>query len=1433
MATLFVATIAGLKGQPGLPRSRIHLPVSINGDVSATALYDAGAAVSTIHEKIFRKIPLAQRPKKVDAPIVLSCENGSPIEVRDCYFFEMKILDRVVTHAFHVVNGTHNDVILGMDFIEDQGLSLEACSKTLYFSQSNWKEEEEASLLSATHVTIPPQSTKCIKVKAFLSPEEPICGPFSVISSIDCTRIPLLGNDGLCTIDKNGFSYVMVDNPSDVEVDLERGTYIGSIEQTHVSKLKPVEFDMSSKPLASGPPSEAASREKRELLTEALKSQIKELDPSTQKLYVDLILLNHDVFSNDKYDIGKTHVMEHNVRLSDSAPVYRKQFRIPEAHRSVLIDYLNKWVDLGVVRPSKSTYNSPIFCVPKKDGSLRPVLDFRAINDISFVDKYSQREVADCLDELGRSQSKVFSSLDLTSGFWQLPLAEEARKVTAFTIPGLGSWEWCVTPMGLLGSPASFGRMMDFVFRQLSAICYQDDVLCHSKDHVTQIEQLQLCFNRLRAHGLKLNVKKCHFGQSEVPYLGHTLTSEGILPGKDKTEAIRDFKPPSTIRQVREFVGLCNYFRASVPNFSKHSGQLTKLMKKDSGWSGGDLPPESLEAFETLKSRLLSPPVLAYPDPRREYHLVVDASLGSEGIPGGLGAALIQYDDEDIPHPVGFASRGLDKHERNYSAYLLELAAACFGISYFDVYLRGVKFSLYTDHRPLEKLGKVHTRTLNRLQQLMLEYNFTIHYKPGKDNTVSDFLSRNPIVSSLATENLADAQTKDPIIVDLVSKIRSNSQDPKFLKIAPFLMVEDGILFHISESGRKQLFIPESLRQQVLISAHNSLLGGHMGIFKTKERILANYFWPGMDRDVKTHVAACVDCQRTKPYRVHPRAPLQPLPQPSAPNHRVHIDLFGPLATSESGKKYIMVMTDAFSKYVELASLRSKEAEEVARALYDTWITRYSTPTCIVSDNGREFCNKLMKSLCDHLKIMHKTTSPYHPECNASAEVFNRTMRHYIQAVIQPPYLDWEIYLPALRISYNTSVSKATKFTPFEIVFGMEANMPFFDFPPSFSYDLDYDARLVALEKARREAEENNIIYKRMYESQYNARHNVRAESGLVVGDQILVATQPSVKYKNNKLHPTFEGPFPVVKIRIPNVYYRKGSKVHVSHVNRVKKASVVKTFFETDLSADHREDRVQSISPVPAPVRSASRADSSSDDEIVVSRPNLRSNSPDESALDSQLFPADKSVWPPSPPRNSDIPQNLNNETGAFMDTDERSHIFHDVTMADPESDTRSVSSRSQSRSLGARVKSLFSPSKLVRSSSKRSLESPDKPGSKLTRSASPETDRVSLSLADMCLSPPAVLADAANKSENVFARATRSKGPVNDVPKINFPVESKAYQRRLAAGPAGTTIPAHPAGTTIPAHPVDPSTVPAGLGGEGQDANNVAVPSPGAGSV
>ena len=188
------------------------------------------------------------------------------------------------------------------------------------------------------------------------------------------------------------------------------------------------------------------------------------------------------------------------------------------------------------------------------------MLDYRAVNEKSQIDKYSQLEVSECIDAIRRAGSTIFSSIDLTAGFWQVPMEESSREYTAFTIPGIGSFQWNRCPMGLLGSPATFGRMMANLMQFRKCICYQDDVLIHAKSHNKEIEELQKCFDRLRAAGLKMNAKKCSFGQEEVPYLGFTLTKDSILPGKEKTQAIEECKPPRAVKQVREFTGLCNYF---------------------------------------------------------------------------------------------------------------------------------------------------------------------------------------------------------------------------------------------------------------------------------------------------------------------------------------------------------------------------------------------------------------------------------------------------------------------------------------------------------------------------------------------------------------------------------------------------------------------------------------------------------------------------------------------------------------------------------------------------------------------------------------------------------------------------------------------------------------------------------------------------------
>ena len=409
-------------------------------------------------------------------------------------------------------------------------------------------------------------------------------------------------------------------------------------------------------------------------------------------------------------------------------------------------------------------YNSPIFCVPKKNNSgLRIVQDFRELNAHSHIDKYSMKEISECIGDIGRANSTIFTTLDLTSGFWQMPMHPAHSHLTAFTVPSKGQFEWVTSPMGLLGCPASFQRLMETVMRGIEkVIVYIDDLLIHSANHEEHIATLKLVLERLVENGLKINLEKCVFGNQEVSYLGFTLTPHGITPGKDKLKAIKEALPPTDLKMIRSFIGLCNFFRTHIKNFATISAPLTQLTRKDSTYKGGALPPEALRAFLQLKLALTSDPVVAYPRSDRHYALIVDASTGTATTEGGMGAILTQMDKNNNFHVISYGSRQLVKHEKHYSPYLLEMAAAVWGMEFYNEYLKGKQFTLYTDHKPLEKLGHLHTKTLNRLQLAMLEYDFVIQYKKGI-NMPADFLSRSKFDEILAIDpfspNLAQEQS--------------------------------------------------------------------------------------------------------------------------------------------------------------------------------------------------------------------------------------------------------------------------------------------------------------------------------------------------------------------------------------------------------------------------------------------------------------------------------------------------------------------------------------------------------------------------------------------------------------------------------------------------------------------------------------------------
>jgi hypothetical protein len=274
------------------------------------------------------------------------------------------------------------------------------------------------------------------------------------------------------------------------------------------------------------------------------------------------------------------------------------------------------------------------------------------------------------------------------------------------------------------------------------------------------------------------------------------------------------------------------------------------------------------------------------------------------------------------------------------------------------------------------------------------------------------------------------------------------------------------------------LLVPQHLIKQILSEAHGHFLSGHFGILKMKHRLLQSYYWPNMEKDISEHLNSCNKCQVTKVVKMPPEL-LSPLPQCMEPNQRVHADLFGPLKTLDGEKKFILCLTDAFTKYVELVMIPNKEAFTVATALLNRWICRFGLPLEIVTDQGKEFTNQMVPKLFCGLDDKHSTTSSYHPQCNSQAEVCNKTIAKYLGAFVDETTLDWEVYVPALMFAYNTSFHRSVQATPFSLTYGIEARLPAL-FAPDFCRLHDPDSAndnlLGTLQQARDLAVQNNLL---------------------------------------------------------------------------------------------------------------------------------------------------------------------------------------------------------------------------------------------------------------------------------------------------------------------------------------------------------------------
>lgn len=663
--------------------------------------------------------------------------------------------------------------------------------------------------------------------------------------------------------------------------------------------------------------------------------------------------------------------------------------------------------------------------------------------------------------------------------------------------------------------------------------------------------------------------------RDEVPFLGHVISTKGVRPDPAKVEKVRSYPPPTDVTKVRQFLGLASYYRRFIPAFAEVSAPLRALMKKNAlfVWTSA-----CDTAFGELKRLLTCAPVLAYPrfGPGQSFVLETDAS----GV--GLGAVLSQQHDGVI-HPVAYASRSLDKHERNYGISELETLGLVWAVRYFRPYLLGHPCVVYTDHAACLSILNT-ARPSGKLARWALtiqEMDLTIKHKAGKQNANADALSRNPIetsdVAAIITDTapallpdvrlLKDEQEKDTTCKVMIRYLL-NHELPDDASTARRLVAEskqfemiDGVLHFENPAfpGRWCIVVPEKLREDVLEEAHGGCFAAHFAERKVYDRLRRNVWWKGMKADVRRFCRGCLVCASRKGARKTYRPPLQPIPV-GGPFHRVGVDILQ-LPTSDQGNKYVIVFMDYLTKWPEAIATADQKAETIARAFIEYVVCRHGIPEELLSDRGANFLSSLIQSVCQVLGVKKINTSGYHPQTDGLVEKFNSTLINMISKSSDTAPHDWDTRLPQVLFAYRSTIQESTKESPFYLVYGRDPRIPtstvlsYRRSPYTVDID-DYKLELTeALSGAWKLAHDHIQVAQARQKFQYD-KHS--ADVQLKPGERVMVFMPAETQGKNRKLARPFHGPYRVLGATSTNVEVRliddpKSESIFVS-LDRVRK---------------------------------------------------------------------------------------------------------------------------------------------------------------------------------------------------------------------------------------------------------------------------------------
>jgi transposase InsO family protein len=767
---------------------------------------------------------------------------------------------------------------------------------------------------------------------------------------------------------------------------------------------------------------------------------------------------------------------------------------VPQNMRGKLYKELSRLEQSNVIVKDKdkepAQWISPLVLVNKPNGDLRLCLDPQYLNT-QLVRAHSA--IPTTTEIFSRiSGSKFFTTLDAKQGFHQIRLDDKSSKLTSFITP-YGKFRYTRLPMGICNAPEIFHQRMIDVFASLPGVeIYIDDILVHAATFEEHSRRLQLVLDKCREVGLTLNPDKVILAKSNINYLGHELSAQGVRPSCSKVEAVEKMLVPTDKKAVQRFLGFVNYLAKFIPHLSEHTYPLRQISKVHTQFYWG---VEQSEAFEKIKSLISEAPTLMLYDPKVEVTLTADSSSHS------IGAVALQEG-----RPLEFAAKSLTECQQRYSQIEKELLATLFVCKKFKYYTLGqVRILVETDHLPLIGLLKKDINTLSpRLAAMCLEllsYPVELKYRPGPEMVLADTLSRACLDGTQQCDDLAS----DPLVSvcsvvirseDTMSKYQKATADDEELPVVMRYIQEgwpaqkkscaqralpywnlrhslsclDGVIFYGS-----RLVIPVSLRAEVVESLHSA----HQGVTKTLQRARESVFWPGLKLRIEEKCLSCLPCQVAEGEQN--KEPLMPYPIPPYPFHTVGVDLM------MVDQKSYLVLVDYLAKWSVVRVLEANNSSRtVINALREVF-SDFGTPEIVISDNGPQFSSGEFKQFCRAESITHNTSSPLHPSGNGQVERTIGTVKNMIKKCSDEGS-DWFKGLKTLR---NTPVADGIP-CPAELLQGrvLHDNMPVtVDKYKVHSYDL--------------ELVRDSLSHRKNSDKFYHDRRASPDKARLVPGDQV------------------------------------------------------------------------------------------------------------------------------------------------------------------------------------------------------------------------------------------------------------------------------------------------------------------------------------------